>query len=71
MALESFNRQETVDEVKELNLTDEQVQQFEFSDANEALANHEKMMQTFEINKTKFPDNNFQAVKNVFKNICG
>lgn len=71
MALESFNRQETVDEVQELNLTDEQVQQFEFSNVNEALENHEKMMKTFEINKTNFPDNNFQAVKNVFKNICG
>lgn len=72
MALESFNRQEIADEVQELrNLTDKQAQNIEFSDANEALENHEKMMQTFEINKTNFPDNNFQAVKNVFKNICG
>ena len=65
------NRQEIVDEIQELhNLTDKQAQNIEFSDVNEALENHEKMMKTFEINKTNFPDNNFQAVKNVFKNIC-
>ena len=71
MALDNFNRQEITDEVQELhNLTDKQAQNIEFSDVNEALENHEKMMKTFEINKTNFPDNNFQAVKNVFKNIC-
>ena len=70
MALDNFNRQEITDEVQELhNLTDKQAQNIEFSDVNEALENHEKMMKTFEINKTNFPDNNFQAVKNVFKNI--
>ena len=71
MALDNFNRQEIVDEIQELhNLTDKQAQNIEFSNVNEALENHEKMMKTFEINKTNFPDNNFQAVKNVFKNIC-
>lgn len=72
MALESFNNQEIVDEVKELrNLTEVQVKNgVKFPDTNETLANHEKMMQTFEINKINFPDNNLKAVKNVFKNIC-
>jgi len=54
----------TPDEAKSVNLTDADNQ------AKEAIITSKTVTETFRVNRSYFPGEHMDAVKNIFKNIC-